>query len=518
MSKPPFAMNSEDVYALSWQCAQDGTLAIDLNTGIIVEANPAATMLMGYAREELIGFHVTQLHPEDERARVQAEFVATAGRAATHEGMHIQRKNGSCVPVDIWSSRMQQVGGQAMTLVEIRDISVQVRHEHQLSSQSWALSAFSIAALALGRAKTAEGLLQSICEAVTRQSGYVLAWVGIAEQDDEKTIRVAACAGSSRGYLDGLPLSWSEEKSIGRGPVGVSIRTGTLQIMDDIHQITAFQPWQERAAQFGIRSALVVPLRVEGSWQGVFTIYAASPRAFEAAPVEVFQLLGEQVVHGVHALNRENLLEAERLQLEETQRHLTEALAASVSAMVTAMEMRDPYTAGHETRVADIAVAIGREMGWGEAKLQGLRLAAMVHDIGKISIPTEILTKPGRLTASEYSLVKEHPETGFAILRDIPFTWPVAEMVRQHHEKIDGSGYPLALKGDAILAESKVLAVADIVEAMASDRPYRQSVGIENALQEIESMAGMQLDAEAVRICALLFRKGKLIVPGLHWR
>jgi HD-GYP domain-containing protein (c-di-GMP phosphodiesterase class II) len=137
-------------------------------------------------------------------------------------------------------------------------------------------------------------------------------------------------------------------------------------------------------------------------------------------------------------------------------------------------------------------------------------MAAMVHDIGKISIPAEILTKPTRLSKGEWALIHEHPETGYTILKDIPFTWPIADIVRQHHEKLDGSGYPFGLKGDAILPEAKVLAVADMVEAMAADRPYRATLGLEFALAEIKRLAGTTLDAEVVRVCTALFREKRL--------
>jgi len=149
-------------------------------------------------------------------------------------------------------------------------------------------------------------------------------------------------------------------------------------------------------------------------------------------------------------------------------------------------------------------------MGLDDWRLQGMRLAAMVHDMGKISIPSEILTKPSRLTPEEFELFKAHPETGFAILKDIPFPWPVALMVRQHHEKLDGSGYPLGLKGDEMLLESKIIAVADIVEAMSSDRPYRPTLGLQAALEEVQSMAGTKLDPDVVRTCCALFRDKRL--------
>jgi putative nucleotidyltransferase with HDIG domain len=178
------------------------------------------------------------------------------------------------------------------------------------------------------------------------------------------------------------------------------------------------------------------------------------------------------------------------------------------------MEMRDPYTAGHQSRVAEIAVAIGREMGWPEERLHGLRVAALVHDIGKISIPTEILTRQGRLTPIERLLIRDHPETGHTILKGIPFAWPIAEIVRQHHEKLDGSGYPFGLAGDAILPEARILTVADIVEAMASDRPYRRAISVDKVLEELQSQAGTLLDAEVVRACVALARARRLGLPA----
>jgi PAS domain S-box-containing protein len=510
------AEDQESLYSLSWSYAQDGRLAVDPCTGIVVDANPAAEALMGYSRNELLGMHVTMLHPESERERVRAEFRKATERASSHSGFHIQRKDGSVAPVAIWSSETVQLAGRALAIVEFRDITDQKQKENLLSAQNWALSAFSIAALALGHARTAEGLLQTICEAITRQSAYVLAWVGIAEDGLDKKIRIAASAGTAMGYLDRLPISYSEDEALGRGPVGVSIRTNRLQIVDDIETSPSFVPWRKRARQYGLRSAVSIPLHIEGSWRGAMIVYSARPKAFEGAPLEVFQRLGEHIAHGIQTLENKQLLDAERLNLEKTRRHLSDALAASVGAIVTAMEMRDPYTAGHENRVAEIACAIGKEMGWPENRLEGLRMAAMVHDIGKISIAPEILTKPGRLTAEEFELVKEHSNNSYVILKDIPFTWPIADIVRQHHEKLNGSGYPLGLKADAILSEAKVLAVADIVEAMAADRPYREALGLEVALAEIESQAGTLLDAEIVQICAALFRDKRLIIPGLQ--
>ena len=168
------------------------------------------------------------------------------------------------------------------------------------------------------------------------------------------------------------------------------------------------------------------------------------------------------------------------------------------------MEWRDPYTAGHQRPVALICAEIGKKLGWKQERIEGVYLAAMVHDIGKVAVPSEILTKPTKLTDIEMMLVREHVETGYQILKDIPFPWPIAEMVRQHHERLDGTGYPKNLKSEQILEEAKVLAVADIIEAMASYRPYRPGLGLSAALNEIRATAGIQLDKAIVEAaCAL---------------
>jgi HD-GYP domain-containing protein (c-di-GMP phosphodiesterase class II) len=147
--------------------------------------------------------------------------------------------------------------------------------------------------------------------------------------------------------------------------------------------------------------------------------------------------------------------------------------------------------------------------------MQAMRVACLVHDIGKISIPSEILTKTTPLTPAEWALIKQHPETGYRILKDVPFPFPIAEEIRQHHERMDGSGYPRGLKGDQILLGSRILAVADVVEAVASSRPYRPGLGLEIALEEIQRQAGTLLDADVVRICVSLFHEKGFVLPGL---
>jgi PAS domain S-box-containing protein len=186
---------------------------------------------------------------------------------------------------------------------------------------------------------------------------------------------------------------------------------------------------------------------------------------------------------------------------------LRKSLGATINAMATIVETRDPYTAGHQRRVADLARSIAAEMKLTSEQINGIRMASKIHDIGKISIPSEILAKPTKLTELEFNLIKTHSQSGYDILKDIDFFWPVAQIILQHHERINGSGYPNGLKGDQILLESQILAIADVVEAISSHRPYRPAFGINIALDEIIKNKGILYNPAAVDACLRLFRE-----------
>jgi PAS domain S-box-containing protein len=192
---------------------------------------------------------------------------------------------------------------------------------------------------------------------------------------------------------------------------------------------------------------------------------------------------------------------------KENVERMRKALGATVQAIAMIVETRDPYTAGHQRRVADLARSIATEMKLPVDQIDGIRMAAAIHDLGKISVPAEILSKPTKLTALEFSLIKTHAQSGRDILKDIDFPWPIARMVLEHHERIDGSGYPQGLIAEETLLESRILAVADVLEAIASHRPYRPAWGIEAALEEIEKNRGMLYDTSAVDACLRVFRE-----------
>jgi putative nucleotidyltransferase with HDIG domain len=198
--------------------------------------------------------------------------------------------------------------------------------------------------------------------------------------------------------------------------------------------------------------------------------------------------------------------QAER-NLTQTTKKLLNSLEGTIQAIARMVEIRDPYTAGHQRRVTQLACAIARRMNFSEGQINSLHLAGIIHDVGKIQVPAEILANPDGLSEAEFSIIKTHPLAGYEILKTIEFPWPVAKIIYQHHERMDGSGYPQGLSGEDILLEARVLAVADVVEAMSSHRPYRPALGIDKALSEITQKKGIFYDASVVDACLLLFEQ-----------
>src|SRR4030043_122773 len=199
--------------------------------------------------------------------------------------------------------------------------------------------------------------------------------------------------------------------------------------------------------------------------------------------------------------------------LNESYQKLRKTLNDIINTLASIIETKDPYTSGHQKRVASLATSIATEMGLDNDKIECIKIAALIHDIGKINLPTSILTRPGRLSEIEYDMIKTHAQLGHDMISRVEFPWPIADIMLQHHERIDGSGYPGGLKGKHIIPEAKILAVADVVEAMASHRPYRPSLGINKALEEINRGRGELYDPEVVDACTKLIKNKKFSFP-----
>jgi len=248
------------------------------------------------------------------------------------------------------------------------------------------------------------------------------------------------------------------------------------------------------------QSIVAVPMTLRDRVIGVLSMQSQLPDVYSQEEIQMFERLAERVAIAIH---NSRLYES-----------ISHGLEATLTALGRTAERRDPYTAGHQRRVTDLALAIARKLEYGEDACSTLRTAGMLHDIGKLGVPAEILSKPTALSKIEFELIRTHPQAAYEILADIAFPGPVAEIVLQHHERLDGSGYPRGLAGEKIFREARILAVADVVEAMASHRPYRPALGIDAALREIEQNAGLLYDSEAVEACLHLFRDKGYALPA----
>ena len=435
--------NSEMLFRKLFEDHAAVKLIIDPNNGNIVDANAAAANFYGRSRE-----HLKQMNIQDINTLPSERIKEEMEKARTEKRIHFEfrhrRADGSIRDVEVFSSKIE-VGGKDFLHSIIHDITDRRQAEKALrESEGKYRSIFENAQEGIYRS-TPEGRFVLANQAMARILGY---------ESPEELISSMSDIGRQI-YVD------PEER----------IRTmKLLEKQPTVHS---------REVQFYKKDGSVV-------W----------------------------VSRNMHTVCDDNgkLLFYEGIVTDITERkasveRLHRALGATVRAIATTVELRDPYTAGHQRRVADLARSIATGMRLDPDRIEGLRLAAIVHDLGKVSIPAEILSKPSKLSEIELALIKGHPQTGCEILKEVESSWPLAEIVCQHHERMDGSGYPRGLKGDEILMEARIMAVADVVESMASHRPYRPALGVDAALDELEKYKGVHYDADVVDACLTLFRE-----------
>ncbi len=445
-------------------------------SGVIVAVSPSVTAVLGWDPADLVGQPSTQfLHPDDALLAPEVREAVTDESGAPIRPLRFVTASGGYRRM---VGRGQAVHNDAGALVgriyALRDVQ-------DTSARDRALTTLSRGNGVLVRATDEPSLLQRMCETVVEAGGYELCWYGRAEHDEARTVRPLASAGQV-SYTDGITVTWDESPT-GMGPTGVAIRTRTTQLgasLDD----ASFAPWQQRAQQQGFRCSIALPVIVDGEVDGALMVYAGEINAFDGVAQTLLEDLAADLGYGMHRLH-----DAARLM---------EVLTSSVYVLSAAVESRDPYTAGHQSHVGALCQRIGEEMGLDQDRVYGLVLGGAIHDLGKISISRLTLNKQCPLDDDEWAELRQHPEVGYQIVGRFPWPWPIADMIRQHHERLDGSGYPLGLKGEEILLESRIIAVADLYEAMANDRPYRSAPGPEKALSVLHAGAGAVFDADVV--------------------
>ncbi|MFY9329006.1 MAG: PAS domain S-box protein [Georgfuchsia sp.] len=439
---------SEEKLRVIFDNAVDGILVAELGTRKFLAGNPAICRMLGYRPDEIVHFGVSDIHPEQDLPYVLEQFQRQLrGEIQIATDMPVKRKDGSVIYADIKAAHVL-FGGADCLLGQFSDVTERK--------------------LALDALRDAEEQFRGLVEQSI--TGIYIIQDGKFAYVNPRFAEIFAY--NSADELIGIdPLLTVHEKD--RCTVAENMRRRLEGKATNIaYEFTALR---KDGSKFDV------------GVQGSSATYRGRP-----AIIGILQDISE----------KKRAQEKIQLYMEQ----LKTAFMSTVKVATTISEMRDPYTTGHERRVAEIAVAVGAELGFDDNQLEGLRVAGHLHDVGKINIPAEILSKPGKLSPIEYQLVQGHPQAGYDVLESVEWPWPVAQVALQHHERMDGSGYPQGLKGEAILLEARIMAVADVVEAMSSHRPYRPGLGIETALAEIERGCGTLYDPVISGTCLRMFR------------
>ncbi|MDD5723023.1 MAG: PAS domain S-box protein [Syntrophales bacterium] len=452
--------NSESLYRLHFENINDIIFSVDQDCRV-TSISPSVKSVLGYSPEEIIGRKfgdlpfVTDLSTDAISSTMQRVF---AGAHSSHPSVfELVARDGTSRFLDILSSPIITDTEVTAVLSVGRDIT------ERKVAEGWLLKQRTM----------------TECIMQTTPSGVMM----VDKEGRITLINTGGCdiLGVPRDVLDGHNnLMWKLEMTDHDGNKISKERVPSSLIFKTGHPIHGFD------------AAIQTP-----AGKRLFLTINGAPLLDEEGAVREVVLTFDDITERIETGK----------ELHHTLESLQRAFIASIQVMVTTVEIRDPYTAGHQNRCAGIACAIAKEMGLSPDQIDSVRMAGTIHDVGKVSIPAEILAKPAKLTEIEFALIKEHPKKGYDILKHVEFPWPLAEIIHQHHERMDGSGYPRHLKGDEIIMEARILAVADVVEAMSSHRPYRPALGANAAMDEIEKNKGIFYDADVVDACLRLFWK-----------
>jgi PAS domain S-box-containing protein len=493
---------SEEKFRALVESTSDWIWEIDRN-GNYTYVNPRVETLLGYTPQEVVGKSPFDFMLPDDAQRLKDGFTKILIEQAPIQTLENTNlcKDGTIKVLETSGLPFYDGHGEFAGYRGIdRDITERKQSEISIKRANRALKTLSSGNMALVRATNENDLLQSVTDIIVKQAEYNLAVVVYADENPQKSLTPVAAAGmKANDHNWANDVMWDDTPN-GQLPVSVAIRTGTTQVCRNIACSIGLQFWKDSAQSQGYVSNLALPLKNKEKTFGALCIYSSEENAFDDKEIKLLEELANDLVYGIINLRARALHEHHATLLRQS-------LEQSIQTIAATVEARDPYTAGHQNRVSELATAIAQEMKLPEEQIHGIQLASIIHDLGKIHIPAEILSKPGRLNKIEFMLIQTHPQEGYNILKDVKFPWPIADIILQHHEKIDGSGYPQGLKDDEILIEAKIICVADVVEAMSSHRPYRASLGIEPALDEIRRGRGTWYDSKIVDACIKLFEE-----------
>ena len=379
------------------------------------------------------------------------------------------------------------------------DITKRKQAEERIKHLNLVLRAIRGVNQLIVKEKDREKLIKGACNNLVKTRGYYSSWIVLL--DEEGKLNTYVEAGLGKAFLP-MVERFKEGKLTACGQK--TIKQEDMIIIEDPLSTCADCPL---AQEYSGRGTMTIRLGREGKIYGVMSVSVPADFITDKEEQALFIEIAKDISLGLHSIEMRKKMNEQTRDLKQNYKRTKRAMDTTIQTMSKIVEAKDPYTSGHQKRVSQLATAIAKELNLPKDKTEGIRIASIIHDIGKVSIPTEILSKPTTLSDIEFSLIKSHSQIGYNILKSIDFTYPVAQIVLHHHERINGSGYPNQLKGDKILLEAKIIGVADVVEAMSSHRPYRPALGIDVALDEIIQNKGILYDPEVVAACVKLFRE-----------
>ena len=491
-------LTSEHRYHRLFESAQDGIMIIGASTGQIVDINPFMIGLFGYPRESYLGNKPWEILPFKEVGTCEEVFSDILASGTSHtEVVPLNTKERVTLDVEVISN-IYGLNGEKVVQCNLRDITERRRNESRIQKLNSLLLTIRSINEYLLVAESEDKLFHYVCDTLKKLRD--IAGVGIWLKHPDLVMELVAYAGIEDKMTASMKLRL-DDPDLDHCVVGKAVREGRPIVLTDLKVNPVPGPLQKVVQMWQAEAGAAIPLISEGGIIGLLTVYSTRKDLFDEETVRFLAEVATDIAVGVRSLRLDKKLHA-------TLANLRKSMDATVEAIAGIIELRDPYTGGHERHVAQLATAIGVEMGLPERQIEGLHVAGYLHDIGKIAVPAEILSKTGPLTEPEYKLVMQHPKAGYDILKNLDFPWPVALAVLQHHERMDGSGYPQGLKGDEIIIEARILAVSDVVSAMSSHRTYRAASDREAVRNEITANKGTRYDARVVDACLSLFEKG----------
>ena len=498
-AKLDLLIRSERRYRRLFETARDGILLVDADTGQIQAANPYICGLLLRSQESIVGDYLWELGPLKDVISSKANFLELQQQKyIRYEDMPLETPAGKVVHVE-FISNVYAEGDSNIIQCNIRDVSERFESKRKLEHYYQTLRTINKCNMSLVHSTSESALSDGICKALVVEGRYAAAWVGLIDPTSKTpTIRPISAAGIG---LSVLPSSMNIDAVSTHDTLSRVVAMQAAVVLENpIRAQLLPSGFTAIIDREGYSSGAVIPVVAGKQISGVLCVFSAKADRFDQDAIDLLSDLARDLGFGLSDIRI-------RAEHAANQQRLLSSFDEAISAIATTTELRDPYTAGHQARVADLAKAIAEEMGLSQEIQATVLMAGEVHDIGKIQVPAEILSHPGHLTPAQFEIIKMHPLAGYNILKEISFTQPIADIVKQHHERLDGSGYPEGLVGKDILIEAQIIGVADTVEAMASHRPYRAGLGLDAALAEVLAQKGKGFNPDAVDACMRLFKE-----------